>query len=235
MNTYPFASVIGSFTERKQPSEIWKVYHLDSLASSRTIEALALAIKAKDPSLHGHLARVQVYAVEIGKEMGLQGFELEALRAAALLHDLGKLTIPEYILSKPGKLTVEEFEQMKTHAVAGAEILEHLQFPYPVAPIVLAHHEKWNGTGYPYGLKGTNIPRGARILSAVDCLDALSSDRQYRRALPLDQAMAFVAGESGQAYDPAVVAILRVRYRALEKLAQCHGRMPLRRGHAAAK
>src|SRR3989440_6539273 len=119
--------------------------------------------------------------------------EMEALQAASLLHDIGKLAVPEHIISKPGRLTPEEFEKMKIHPVVGAEILERVQFPYPVVPIVRAHHEKWDGTGYPSGLAGEAIPIGARILSAVDCLDALASDRQYRRALPLDQAMSGVA------------------------------------------
>ena len=155
----------------------------------RTIEALALAIDAKDATTHDHLRRVQVYALEIGKELGMSERELEALRAAALLHDIGKLAVPEHIISKPGRLTPEEFEKMKIHPVVGAEILERVQFPYAVVPIVRSHHEKWNGNGYPHGLKGEEIPLGARILAAVDCLDALSADRQYRRALPLEQAM----------------------------------------------
>ena len=112
------------------------------------------------------------------------------MTAAAVLHDIGKLAVPESIISKPGKLTRSEFEKMKIHPVVGAEILERVEFPYPVVPIVRSHHEKWDGSGYPYGLRGEEIPIGARILSAVDCLDALASDRQYRRALPLDEAMA---------------------------------------------
>ena len=128
------------------------------------------------------------------------------LRAAALLHDIGKLAVPEHIISKPGKLTREEFEKMKIHPVVGAEILERVRFPYPVTPIVRSHHEKWDGTGYPDGLKGEDIPIGARILAAVDCLDALASDRQYRRALPLDEAMQKVVSEAGISFDPKVVA-----------------------------
>jgi diguanylate cyclase (GGDEF)-like protein/putative nucleotidyltransferase with HDIG domain len=182
----------------------------------RTIETLALAIEAKDQTTHEHLRRVQYYAIEIGKEMGLSEMELEALRAASLLHDIGKLAVPEHILTKPGKLTLQEYEKMKIHPLVGAEILKQVNFPYPVAPIVKAHHERWDGTGYPVGLKGDEIPRGARILSAVDCLDALASDRQYRRALPLDQAMAFVLNESGTGFDPEVVEILKRRYRQLE-------------------
>lgn len=183
----------------------------------RTIETLALAIEAKDHTTRDHLSRVQHYAVEIGKEMGLTEDELNALRAASLLHDIGKLAVPEHIITKPGKLTPQEFEKMKIHPVVGAEILEQVNFPYSVAPIVKAHHERWDGNGYPLGLAGEQIPLGARILSTVDCLDALASDRQYRRALPLDEAMAVVQDESGKSYDPRVVQILGKRYRQLEE------------------
>ena len=195
--------------------------HVEEMAGLhlRTIEALALAIEAKDHTTHDHLQRVRVYALEIGKRMGLSEMEMQSLRAAALLHDIGKLAVPEHIISKPGKLTPEEFEKMKIHPVVGAQILEQVRFPYPVVPIVKSHHEKWDGTGYPDGLKGAEIPIGARILSAVDCLDALASDRQYRRALPLDQAMQIVAADSGRAFDPDVVAMLQGCYQELEKAA----------------
>jgi putative nucleotidyltransferase with HDIG domain len=186
----------------------------------RTIEALALAIDAKDHTTHDHLQRVQLYAIEIGRDLGLSEQELDALTAAAVLHDIGKLAVPESIISKPGKLTRSEFEKMKIHPVVGAEILERVEFPYPVVPIVRSHHEKWDGSGYPYGLQGEEIPIGARILSVVDCLDALASDRQYRRALPLDEAMARVASEAGTAFDPKVVEALQGRYRELEARAR---------------
>jgi len=195
--------------------------HVEEMANLhlRTIEALALAIEAKDQTTHDHLQRVRVYAIEIAKELGIKGAELEALHAAALLHDIGKLAVPEHIISKPGRLTPEEFEKMKIHTVVGAEILERVRFPYPVVPIVRAHHEKWDGSGYPYGLKGEEIPIGARILAAVDFLDALASDRQYRRAMPLEAVMQQLAAESGKAFDPSVVHVLKRRYRSLENLA----------------
>ena len=194
--------------------------HVEEIADlhMRTIEALALAIEAKDQTTHDHLQRVRVYAVEVGKELNVEPEEMEALQAAALLHDIGKLAIPEHIVSKPGRLTPEEFEKMKIHPLVGAEILERVQFPYPVVPIVRAHHEKFDGTGYPLGLKGTQIPIGARILSAVDFLDALASDRQYRRALPLHEAMSRLVDESGKSFDPAVVRVLEQRYVDLEQL-----------------
>ncbi len=192
--------------------------HVEEIAGLhvRTIEALALAIEAKDQTTHDHLRRVRIYAIEIGKELGLSEHELEALRAAALLHDIGKLAVPEHIISKPGKLTPEEFEKMKIHPVVGAEILERVQFPYPVVPVVRCHHEKWDGTGYPSGLKGEEIPIGARILAAVDCLDALASDRQYRKAVPLAEAMEIVRSESGKSFDPRVVEVLDRRHVELE-------------------
>jgi diguanylate cyclase (GGDEF)-like protein/putative nucleotidyltransferase with HDIG domain len=202
---------LGKLDDEKRHVEEMANLHL------RTIEALALAIEAKDHTTHDHLQRVRVYAIEVAKELGVSGDDMEALHAAALLHDIGKLAVPEHIISKPGRLTPEEFEKMKIHPVVGAEILERVRFPYPVVPIVRAHHEKWDGSGYPFGLKGNEIPMGARILSAVDYMDALASDRQYRRALPLEEAVARLAAESGKSFDPRVVDVLLKRYKQLEK------------------
>ena len=199
-------------TEKKHAEQVSNL-HL------RTIEALALAIEAKDETTGEHLQRVRVYAMELAKELGLSEDETEALKAASVLHDIGKLAVPEHIISKPGKLTPEEFEKMKIHPIVGAEILEQVDFPYPVVPIVRSHHEKWDGSGYPNGLAGEAIPIGARILAAVDCLDALASDRQYRKALPLNEAMAKVVADSGKSFDPRVVEILNRRYVELEKMA----------------
>jgi len=204
---------LGKLEAEKQHAEKLSGLHL------RTIEALALAIEAKDQTTGEHLQRVRIYAMELARDLGLTEDETEALRAASVLHDIGKLAVPEHIISKPGKLTPEEFEKMKIHPIVGAEILEQVDFPYPVVPIVRAHHEKWNGSGYPNGLEGEAIPIGARILAAVDCLDALASDRQYRKALPLHEAMAKVASEAGISFDPRVVGILQRRYVELEKLA----------------
>jgi diguanylate cyclase (GGDEF)-like protein/putative nucleotidyltransferase with HDIG domain len=214
---------LGRLEAEKERVEIEK-RHVEEIASlnMRTIEALALAIEAKDHTTHTHLQRVRTYAVEIGKEMGLSPGEIEALRAAALLHDIGKLGVPEHIINKPGKLTPEEFEKMKVHPLVGAEILDRVAFPYPVAPIVRSHHERWDGSGYPAGLVAEEIPIGARILAAVDCLDALASHRQYRPAIPLDQAMRTVKEKSGTWFDPKVVALLENRYVDLERIAQTH-------------
>ncbi|HYA22894.1 MAG TPA: diguanylate cyclase [Terriglobales bacterium] len=203
---------LGKLESEKRHVEQMSNLHL------RTIEALALAIEAKDHTTHDHLQRVRIYATEIGKVLQLSPDEMEALHAAALLHDIGKLAVPENIISKPGKLTPEEFEKMKIHPIVGAEILERVQFPYPVVPIVRAHHEKWDGSGYPYGLQGEQIPLGARILSAVDFLDALASDRQYRLALPIETVMGRLECESGKSFDPQIVRILQERYLEIEKV-----------------
>ena len=218
---------LGRLEDEKKRVEVEKLQveaekrHVEQVSALhlRTIEALALAIDAKDHTTHKHLHRVRTYALAIATEMGLDDQELDALRAAALLHDVGKLAVPDHIISKPGRLTPEEFEKMKIHPGVGAEILEKVAFPYPVAPIVRSHHEKWNGKGYPDGLKAEQIPIGARILAAVDCLDALASDRQYRKALPLDEAMKKVIEDSGISFDPKVVEILQRRYIELESVA----------------
>ena len=219
-----FQLYLGRLDEEKRRVEIEALQvvaekrHVEQVCALhlRTIEGLALAIDAKDHTTHEHLHRVRTYAIEIAMELGLSEQETDALRAAALLHDIGKLAVPDHIINKPGRLTPEEFEKMKIHPIVGADILEKVAFPYPVAPIVRAHHEKWNGKGYPDGLKGEEIPIGARILAAVDCLDALASDRQYRKALPLDEAMKQVAAEAGTAFDPKVIEILQRRYLELE-------------------
>jgi diguanylate cyclase (GGDEF)-like protein/putative nucleotidyltransferase with HDIG domain len=212
---------LGRLEAEKERVEIEK-RHVEQIASlnMRTIEALALAIEAKDHTTHTHLQRVRTYAVEIAKELKLDIQQIEALRAAALLHDIGKLAVPEQIINKPGKLSREEFEKMKVHPVVGAEILERVAFPYPVAPIVRCHHERWDGSGYPEGLSGENIPIGARILAAVDCLDALASPRQYRPALPLAEAMDKVREKSGTWFDPHIVDLLDRSYIDLERMAQ---------------
>jgi putative nucleotidyltransferase with HDIG domain len=171
-----------------------------------TIETLALAIDAKDQVTHGHIRRVQTFAVELAKSLGIHNHEqLKAIEASALLHDMGKLAVPEHILNKPGKLTEAEFEKMKLHASIGADILSSIEFPYPVVPIVRHHHENWDGSGYPSGLCGVDIPIGARILSVVDCFDALTSDRPYRPRLTDDEAAAILLERRSRMYDPLVV------------------------------
>jgi putative nucleotidyltransferase with HDIG domain len=189
-----------------------------------TIETLAMAVDAKDQITHGHIRRVQVYAVELAKRLGVQNEQqLKAIEAAALLHDMGKLAIPEHILNKPGKLTVAEFETMKTHADIGADLLSSIRFPYPVVPIVRHHHECWNGGGYPAGISGTDIPLGARILAVVDCFDALNSDRPYRPRLEHQEAFDILRQRSGAMYDPLVVDTFINAYEELAPLADSAG------------
>ncbi|HEU5256840.1 MAG TPA: HD domain-containing phosphohydrolase [Vicinamibacterales bacterium] len=171
-----------------------------------TIETLAMAVDAKDQITHGHIRRVQVYTIELAKRLGVRDErQLRAIEAAALLHDMGKLAIPEHILNKPGKLTDAEFDKMKLHADIGADLLSAVKFPYPVVPIVRHHHEHWNGKGYPAGISGTDIPLGARILSVVDCFDALTSDRPYRPRLTNEEAFATILQGRGTLYDPLIV------------------------------
>ncbi|HKR02768.1 MAG TPA: HD domain-containing phosphohydrolase [Pyrinomonadaceae bacterium] len=174
-------------------------------AHRETIEALAVTINAKDEVTHDHVMRVQIYAAGVARLLGCSQAEIEALKAGALLHDIGKIAVPDYILNKPGKLTAAEFEKMKTHTIVGAQILGRVEFPYPIVPVVRHHHERWDGNGYPDGLKAEQIPLTARILSVVDCFDAVREDRQYRKAMTREEALDFIMGGSGTMYDPRVV------------------------------
>jgi putative nucleotidyltransferase with HDIG domain len=179
--------------------EMKRMYHA-------TVEAFATAVDAKDHVTAGHTRRVQAYCAALAREFGI-GDEptLRALEAAALLHDVGKIGIPEHILNKPGKLTAEEYDVMKGHVAIGAGILSGIEFPFPVVPIVKSHHENWDGTGYPAGLRGEEIPLAARILTVVDCFDAVTSERPYRRALSTAEAFGILQARRGTMYDARVV------------------------------
>jgi putative nucleotidyltransferase with HDIG domain len=193
------------WSTKRVEAEREKVQELNRVFLS-TIEALALAIDAKDQVTHGHIRRVQRYTMALAHALGVKDDrQIEALRAAALLHDTGKLAVPEYILNKPGPLTAAEFERMKVHAAVGADILRSIDFPYPVEPIVRHHHESWDGSGYPDGIKGQEIPLGARILAVVDCYDALTSDRPYRPRMTRQQAEQKLRERRGTMYDPWIV------------------------------
>jgi len=170
-----------------------------------TIEALARAIDAKDQPAQSHIRRVQLYAAALAKAAGLSADEIQGVKTAALLHDIGKLAVPEHILSKPGPLTQEEFQKVRIHPQVGAEIIAAVPFPYPVAPLILSHHERWDGKGYPQGLAGEEIPIGARILTIVDYYDAVTTERPYHKALTSESAIGLLKHEAGRALDPKLV------------------------------
>lgn len=172
-----------------------------------TVEVLATAIDARDQIGTGHVRRTQIYALGLGRAMGLTGDRLDALRLGSLLHDIGKLAVPDHILSKPDQLTPAELEKAKTHCTIGASILEEIDFPYPVVPIVRYHHESWDGAGYPSGLKGNRIPLGARILAIADTYDALRSERPYRKPMSREEARQHIANAAGTRFDPEAVHI----------------------------
>jgi len=186
-----------------------KLRYIEEIADlhMNTIESLAIAIDAKDQTTHGHVRRTQVYATEMGKLLNVSEGELRALVAGALLHDIGKLAVPEYILNKPGKLTEAEFARMKIHPVVGGDILKRVKFPYPVEDIVRYHHEKWDGSGYPKGLRGTSIPLVARIISVVDFYDATRCDRPYRKGMKREDSLALLRKMSGSSFDPKLVEL----------------------------
>ena len=172
-----------------------------------TVEALATAIDAKDQTTHCHVRRVQIYADGLGKLLRLSNGELAAMKAGALLHDVGKLAVPDHILNKPGMLTPAEFEKTKIHTIVGEEILSRVNFPYPVLPIVRHHHERWDGRGYPDGLRAEQIPITARIMSVVDCFDSVREDRPFGQGMSRDEAVALLRKGAGTHFDPRLVEL----------------------------
>jgi diguanylate cyclase (GGDEF)-like protein/putative nucleotidyltransferase with HDIG domain len=170
-----------------------------------TIEALALAIDAKDKTTSSHIRRVQQFSESLAEAMGMNQDEVLGVTTAALLHDIGKLAVPEHILSKPGPLTDEEFQKIHIHPQVGFEIVEHVPFPYPVAQLVLCHHERWDGKGYPLGLRGEDIPLGARVLAVADYFDSMMRDRPYHKGVSRELAVAMLRQEGGRALDPSLV------------------------------
>src|SRR6267378_7074916 len=172
-----------------------------------TAEALATAIDAKDQTTHCHVRRVQIYAAGMGEALGLSRAEIAALKAGALLHDIGKLAVPAHIINKPGRLTPAEFDKMKIHTTVGAQILSRVEFPYPVTPIVRHHHEQWDGRGYPDGLKGEQIPITARIMSVIDCFDSVREDRPFRPGKSREDAIELLKKGTGTHFDPRIVEL----------------------------
>jgi diguanylate cyclase (GGDEF)-like protein/putative nucleotidyltransferase with HDIG domain len=190
-----------------------------------TIEALALAIEVKDGTSRDHIERLQVYAEGLARSLGLPAEEVRGLRTAALLHDIGNLAVPEHILTKPGPLSAEEFQRIKIHPRVGADILQSVPFPYPVASLILSHHEHWDGSGYPAGLAGEQIPLAARVLSVVDSFCALLVDRPYRPARSPGEAIELLESEAGRKLDPGLVSRFVALLPSLEqKLAHLDGR-----------
>ncbi|HEY9285147.1 MAG TPA: diguanylate cyclase, partial [Pyrinomonadaceae bacterium] len=187
--------------EKSREAEMLARLHL------ATVEALATAIDAKDQTTHCHVRRVQIYAEGMGRILGLPSAEIEALKAGALLHDVGKLAVPDHILNKPGKLTPAEFDRMKIHTTVGAQILEKIDFPYPVVPVVRHHHERWDGFGYPDALRGEEIPRTARVFAVVDCFDSVREERPFRRGMTREEACALLLRGAGTHFDPEVVEL----------------------------
>ncbi len=181
--------------------------HAQKLAEirQRALETLAVAIEAKDGSTAGHLQRVKMLATRLGARLHCNAEEIRTLQLAAVLHDVGKVGVPDYILQKPSRLTEREFEEIATHAAIGADIVSTMEFPEPVEDVVLSHHEHWDGSGYPRGLSGADIPRLARILTVVDCFDALVSDRPYRKAMSIDEAVELMTRQRGKIFDPGVI------------------------------
>jgi diguanylate cyclase (GGDEF)-like protein len=184
-----------------------------------TIEALATAIDARDQIGVGHVRRTQSYAVAIGEMLGVSESEINALRTGALLHDVGKLAVPDHILNKPGCLTVAEMEKAKIYPTVSASILEKVGFDSPVVPTVKYLHERWDGKGYPEGLKGEEIPLTARILSVADAYDTLRETRPYRQAISRDKARQMMRENAGKQFDPQIVKLLLVNLAPLEQTA----------------
>ncbi|MBX5491606.1 MAG: response regulator [Chloroflexi bacterium] len=174
-----------------------------------TIEALAAALDARDSATEGHCERVTGITLLIAEQLGLQGPELKALHYGAALHDIGKIGIPDAILRKPGQLTEEEWALMRQHPQLGERIIAGIDFLRSAVPVVLYHHERWDGSGYPFGLAGETIPLGARIFSVADTFDAMISNRPYRRGLPFERALAEIHRVAGSQLDPTVVEAFR--------------------------
>src|SRR5262245_11034291 len=174
-----------------------------------TLEAVSMAVDGRDPGTRGHVRKVQRYALALARILELPMPQRQALRLAGLLHDIGKVVVPDHLLGKPGRLSEAEFEKIKAHPEAGVAILAPAGLPETVLEIVRHHHERWDGTGYPSGLSGEAIPAGARVLAVADAFEALTSDRSYRARMEPAEAAALIGSWSGMQFDPGVVTALR--------------------------
>ena len=200
------ADLLAGIIKRKQAEdEIRQNLHDLRQAIEGSIELTTLMVEAKDPYTAGHQQRVSLLSFAIAQEMNLSEKQIEGTRIAGLIHDLGKISIPSEILSKPGQITDIEFSLIKNHPQAGYDILKKVKFPWPIAQIVLQHHERMNGSGYPSGLSGEAILLEARILGLADVVEAISSHRPYRPALGIDAALEEISKNRGILYDPKVV------------------------------
>lgn len=204
----PFAAIVGRGFRDAEPVPLLndgaRQYFCDSV-----VTALATALAASNREIYLHCRRVQQLSLLLANHCGIRDQRrLESLRIASLLHDLGKLAVRDQVLSKPGPLTSAELEEIKAHASVGAEIVCKLPFDGPVVEWIRLHHERWDGSGYPYGLEGEEIPLEVRILAVADCYDAIRSPRAYRGPFSRDEAVRHLSFEAGQSYDPAIVSIL---------------------------
>ena len=170
-----------------------------------TVDTLTILTEERDPYTAGHQKKVAFLAAEIAKEMGLSAIQIEGVAIAGSVHDIGKIAIPSEILSKPGKISKIEFELIKTHSKVGYDIIKNIEFPWPVADIILQHHERIDGSGYPQGLKGEAICLGARIIAVADVVEAMSSYRPYRAALGVEKALEEIERMKNKDFDPKVV------------------------------
>ena len=219
----PIIGVIWGYLKVKQAKADEAERHLKEQTELylRTVESLALAVDAKDQTTYGHIRRVKVYAIGLARLCGIKDPNvLMAIETGSLLHDIGKLAIDDYILNKPGRLSTQEFEKMKVHATAGDEILQQVRFPFPVAKFVRCHHERWDGRGYPDGLKAEEIPLGARILAIADSFDAIRYSRPYKLSINREEAIELLRAQSGTAYDPNLIELFINHIHELENAAE---------------
>lgn len=190
---------------KKAEEELKRSWNNLREAMVETVQAISFTIETRDPYTAGHQKRVTKLACALAEEMGLTEDKIEGLRLAGIIHDIGKISVPAEILSKPGPISDVEYSIIKTHPQVGYDILKNIKFPWPIAEIILQHHERLDGSGYPSGLKGKEILLEARILAVADVVEAMSTHRPYRPAQPVSEALAEISNHRGKLYDPAVV------------------------------